>query len=139
MDSCDKQEYEEQPCKILDESLTSQGRVSAHELEFIVVLPATGGGNPKVGAEVLTQLVREILERIFQASLEKTKEVVQGRSVECRNKRGRSPSNLEPRSVKHFKSQHIVSTCIVEGSGSDVDVSICGHCKKPYPGECKKN
>ncbi|KAH1072998.1 hypothetical protein J1N35_025326 [Gossypium stocksii] len=40
--------------------------------------PALSSDDPKVGIEALTRVVREVLEKVFEASLERIGEMVQG-------------------------------------------------------------
>ncbi|KAH1107147.1 hypothetical protein J1N35_010915 [Gossypium stocksii] len=60
--------------------------------------------NLEVGTEALTRVVREVLEKVFEASLERTREMVQGRYADYEMKRDRSLLRLEPRSAKHVRS-----------------------------------
>ncbi|KAH1046900.1 hypothetical protein J1N35_037684 [Gossypium stocksii] len=110
-------------------------RVSIQESKVNTVSPATGNDNTKVGTEALARIVREVLEKVFEASLERNRELVQSRCVDYRKKRDRSPSRLEPRSAKCVKLQLSVSKCSVEGSSSGVDVLVCEHCKKCHLGD----
>ncbi|PPS19256.1 hypothetical protein GOBAR_AA01319 [Gossypium barbadense] len=75
-----------------------------------------GGGNSKVGVEALTQLVREVLEAVFEARLGKI------RCVECGNKRGCSPSRSVSLVVKRLKSQQKLEKGNAEGSGSGTNI-----------------
>ncbi|KAH1038574.1 hypothetical protein J1N35_040317, partial [Gossypium stocksii] len=45
--------------------------------------PTAGSDNPKVGAEALTQIVREMLEGVFEARIRETSETLQARCVDC--------------------------------------------------------
>ncbi|KAH1031441.1 hypothetical protein J1N35_043615 [Gossypium stocksii] len=97
--------YVGQSGETLEELSASPGRVTVHESEVNVVLPASGSDNPEVGTKVLTQVVREVLEKVFEASLGRNKELVQGKRVDYWKKRGYSPSRLELQSVKCVKMQ----------------------------------
>ncbi|KAH1130605.1 hypothetical protein J1N35_001983 [Gossypium stocksii] len=48
--------------------------------------------NPELGTEGLTQIVREVLEKVFEAR--GTSEPLQARCIDCRKKRDCSPSRL---------------------------------------------
>ncbi|KAK5846137.1 hypothetical protein PVK06_002408 [Gossypium arboreum] len=104
MDSGEKQDHEGQSSETLEELSASLEHVSVQESKVNAVPPASGSDDPKVGTEALTQVVREVLEKVFEASLERTRKMVQGRCVDCGKKRDRSPSRLEPRSTKHVRS-----------------------------------
>ncbi|KAH1121357.1 hypothetical protein J1N35_004517 [Gossypium stocksii] len=77
MNSGDKQDREGQFGETLEESLASSGRVSVQESEINAILPAASSDDPEVGTEALTQIVREVLEKVFEASLERTRWMVQ--------------------------------------------------------------
>ncbi|KAH1121388.1 hypothetical protein J1N35_004548 [Gossypium stocksii] len=66
------------------------------ESKVNVVHSTTGSNNPEVGTEALSRVVREVLEKVFKASLERIREIVQNTCVECGKKRDCSPSRLEP-------------------------------------------
>ncbi|KAH1122056.1 hypothetical protein J1N35_005216, partial [Gossypium stocksii] len=51
------------------------------------ILLVAGSNNLKVGTEALTRVVREVLEKVFEASLERIREMVHGRCVDCQKKR----------------------------------------------------
>ncbi|KAH1107689.1 hypothetical protein J1N35_011457, partial [Gossypium stocksii] len=63
-------------------------------------LPTPGGDNPVVGTEALTRVVRDVLEKVFEARLERNRELDQARSMVCGKKRDRSLLKLEPHSAK---------------------------------------
>lgn len=49
-----KKDYENQPRETLDESSVSLGRVSTHETDVVVAMPATGCGIFETGIDTLT-------------------------------------------------------------------------------------
>ncbi|KAH1073085.1 hypothetical protein J1N35_025413, partial [Gossypium stocksii] len=51
--------------------------VSIQEAEASTILPTSGSGNPEIGIEALTQVVREGLEKVFEAILRRNRELVQ--------------------------------------------------------------
>ncbi|KAK5838966.1 hypothetical protein PVK06_007716 [Gossypium arboreum] len=109
MDFGFKQDREGQSGETVEKSLASLGGVSIQESEVNAIQSAMGSDNPEVGTEALTRVVREVLEKVFKASLEKTREMVQGRCMDYGKKRYRSPSRLEPQSAKRVKSQQSVN------------------------------
>ncbi|KAK5770460.1 hypothetical protein PVK06_046610 [Gossypium arboreum] len=78
MDSDGKHDREGQSVESLEESFASSRYELVQELEVNAVLPALGSNNPVVGTKVLTRVVREVLEKVFEASLERNRELVQG-------------------------------------------------------------
>ncbi|KAH1130230.1 hypothetical protein J1N35_001608 [Gossypium stocksii] len=88
--------------------LSVRRRELVQELEVKAILPASGSDNPEVSTEVLTRVVREVLEKVFEASLERNRKLVQGRCVDCRKKRDPSPLRLEPQSAKHIRTWSLV-------------------------------
>ncbi|KAH1072287.1 hypothetical protein J1N35_024615 [Gossypium stocksii] len=72
--------------------------------EVAVVSLATGNDNPEVGTETLTQMVREVLQKVFDTSLERIREVVHGRCEECGKKRHCGSLGPEPQFAKYVKS-----------------------------------
>ncbi|KAH1121569.1 hypothetical protein J1N35_004729, partial [Gossypium stocksii] len=104
MDSGGKRDRKDQLGETLEESyktdMDSGGKRDRKD-QLVIIL--------EVGIEALTRVAREVLEKVFEARLKKTKEMVQGRCVNCTKKTECSPSRLEPRSVKHVRSQLSVS------------------------------
>ncbi|KAH1083960.1 hypothetical protein J1N35_023721 [Gossypium stocksii] len=70
------------------------------ELEVNRSLPTSGSDNLELGIEVLTRVVRKVSEKVFEVSLERNRELIQGRCEDCVKKRYRSSPRLEPRSAK---------------------------------------
>ncbi|KAH1091963.1 hypothetical protein J1N35_019220 [Gossypium stocksii] len=70
-----------------DESSTSPGHLSIQELEVNAILPTSGSDSLEVGTVALTHIVRKVLEKFFEASLERNKESVHGRYEDYRKKR----------------------------------------------------
>ncbi|KAK5825293.1 hypothetical protein PVK06_020108 [Gossypium arboreum] len=62
--------------QVRDESSASPGRVSVQELEVSAVSPTLGSDSPELGTEALTRIVREVLEKVFKARLERTEEMI---------------------------------------------------------------
>ncbi|KAK5844989.1 hypothetical protein PVK06_001139 [Gossypium arboreum] len=116
MDSGDKQDRKGQFGETLEESSAFLGHVSIQEVNEVPL--ASGSDDLKVGPEALTRVVREVLEKVFHASLERTREMVQGRCADCEKKIDHSPLRWEPRSAKRFRSQWNVSKSSAGGSSS---------------------
>ncbi|KAH1091547.1 hypothetical protein J1N35_018804 [Gossypium stocksii] len=60
-----------------DESFASLRRVSVQELEDNTILPTSNSDNLELSTEALTQVVKEVLEKVFEAGLERTSELFQ--------------------------------------------------------------
>lgn len=82
--------------------------------------------------------MKEFLERVFEAKMERTKELVQGRCADCMNKRGHRPSTSEPRVAKLVISQHYVCKCNVKGFGIGTNILVFRYYKKHHSGKCQK-
>lgn len=57
--------------------------MSVQKSKINVVSPTSSSENPEVGIEALTWVVREVLKKVVVASLERNKELVQSRGVDC--------------------------------------------------------
>ncbi|KAH1097709.1 hypothetical protein J1N35_014630 [Gossypium stocksii] len=97
-----------------------------------------GSDNPKLGTKALTQIVREVLEEVFEARIREISETLQGKSNDCRKKIDRSSPRLEPRSMKHVKMHFGDSKGITEGATNEMSELGCGHYKKCHSGNCWK-
>ncbi|KAK5770875.1 hypothetical protein PVK06_047032 [Gossypium arboreum] len=95
IDSESKEEREDQSGETLEESLISTRRVIVQESEVNAILPTSSNDNLELGTEELTRVVSEMLEKVFEARLEKSREMLQGRYVDCGKKEDRSPLRLE--------------------------------------------
>ncbi|KAH1082983.1 hypothetical protein J1N35_022744 [Gossypium stocksii] len=109
MDSDCKQDRESQSSEILEKSFASPGVMFVQESEVNAVLPALGSDNSEVGTYASTQVMREVLKKVFDTSLERNRELVQGRCVDCGKKKDCSPLRLEPQSTKRIRTQ---LTCV---------------------------
>ncbi|KAK5794063.1 hypothetical protein PVK06_035256 [Gossypium arboreum] len=114
------------------------GRVPVQEFEVSVISLTLGSDNPDLGTEALTRLVREVLEEVFEARVERTGEMLQTRCVDCGKKRDRSPPRLKPRSTKRLRTSLSGKNSFAEGVGSGTGAPFCEHCKKCHPGNCWK-
>ncbi|KAK5839505.1 hypothetical protein PVK06_008302 [Gossypium arboreum] len=94
------------------------------EKEVRVSSPTSGGDNPEHGTEALTQLVREVLEEVFEAIVKEIGEMLQARCLDYKKKRDHNSLRLEPRSVKSVKMH--------------LNFSACEHCKRYHSGECRR-
>ncbi|KAH1106620.1 hypothetical protein J1N35_010388 [Gossypium stocksii] len=81
-----------------EELSTSLKREIVQELEVDAILPTSGSNNPELGTDVLTQAVRKVLEKVLEASLERNRELIEGRCKDCGKKRDRNSPKLEPHS-----------------------------------------
>ncbi|KAK5811381.1 hypothetical protein PVK06_026710 [Gossypium arboreum] len=87
-----------------EESSASPERVTVQELEDNGSLLTFGSDNPELGIEALTQLVREVLEGVFEAKMREISEMLQSRCVDCGKKRYHSSPRLEPHSAKRVRT-----------------------------------
>ncbi|KAK8328024.1 hypothetical protein V6Z12_A11G223200, partial [Gossypium hirsutum] len=94
------------------------------------ILPTSHSDNPEFGTEALSWIVREVLEKVFEARIRGTSETFQSRCVDCRKKRDRSPLRLEPRSTKHVRTYLSGNNSFTVGNGSGVSAPFCKHCRK---------
>ncbi|KAK5784126.1 uncharacterized protein LOC128283727 [Gossypium arboreum] len=113
-----------------DESFASLRPVSVQELKDSTILPTSGNYNSELGIEALTRVVREVLEKVFEA---RTEERLQARCVDCGKKRDCNPPRLEPRSVNHVRTQLSGNSSFTVGAGSCASAPFCEHCKKCHP------
>ncbi|KAH1031638.1 hypothetical protein J1N35_043812 [Gossypium stocksii] len=93
-----------------------------------------GSDNPELGTEALIQLVKEVLEKVFEASIKGTSEMFQARCIDCREKRDNSPPRLEPQSAKCVRMHLCGNKGFAEGACNGVSVLFCEHCKKRHSG-----
>ncbi|KAK5771218.1 hypothetical protein PVK06_047404 [Gossypium arboreum] len=105
MDFDGKQDCEDQSSETLKESSASLVRVPVQESKVNAVLLASSSDNLEVGTKALTQFVREVLEKVFEASLKRNRE-------------------LEPQFAKRVKMQLGDSKGNVEGSSGGVRSAI---------------
>ncbi|KAK5794419.1 hypothetical protein PVK06_035644 [Gossypium arboreum] len=70
-----------------EELLVSPEHEIVQEKEVKVGLPTLGSDNPELGTEALTQLVREVLEEVFEARVKANGETLQARCLDCNKKR----------------------------------------------------
>ncbi|KAK5825718.1 hypothetical protein PVK06_020578 [Gossypium arboreum] len=82
------------------------------ESEVSVVPPTSGSNNLELGIEALTRLVREVLEKEFEARIKETSETLQDRCVDNEKKRDHSPSRLEPHSMRCVKTHFCVAIAV---------------------------
>ncbi|KAK5825160.1 hypothetical protein PVK06_019965 [Gossypium arboreum] len=82
MDSEGKQGCEELPVSLEHEMV--------QETIVKVSLPTSGNNNPELGTKVLTRLVREVLEEVFEARVKAYGETLQARRLEYSRKRDHS-------------------------------------------------
>ncbi|KAH1082665.1 hypothetical protein J1N35_022426 [Gossypium stocksii] len=102
-----------------EESSASPERETVQELEINVSLPTSSSDNLELGSKVLTRVMREVLEKVFDASLVRNGELIQGRCEDCGKKRDRSSPRLEPRSTKHVRT-HLSDSRGSASSGASV-------------------
>ncbi|KAK5771902.1 hypothetical protein PVK06_048158 [Gossypium arboreum] len=102
----------------------SSGRVSVQELEVNAISPSTGSDNPELDTEALTRVVREVLEKVFEARIRGPSEMLQVRCVDCGKKRDQSPPRLEPRSVKHVRTHLSDKSSCADDAGSGARASF---------------
>ncbi|KAH1040067.1 hypothetical protein J1N35_041810 [Gossypium stocksii] len=117
-------------------SSASLERKTIQELEINTSSLTLGSDNPELGTEALTQVVREVLEKVFEANLERNRESVQGRCEDCKKKRDRSSLRSEPHSAKRVR-MHLSDS--KGGASNEVNIASCGHYKKHHSGDCWKN
>ncbi|KAK5819128.1 hypothetical protein PVK06_024089 [Gossypium arboreum] len=58
------------------ESTISPGCVSTQESEVSVILPTLGRENLELGTEALTWVVREVLDKVFEARINETSDML---------------------------------------------------------------
>ncbi|XP_052491106.1 uncharacterized protein LOC105791268 isoform X3 [Gossypium raimondii] len=131
---CDKRDREDQSGKTLKKSFTSLRRVPIQESEVNAIWPTSGSENLDLGTEALTRIVREVLEEVLKARLDRHRELVKNKCVDCEKKRDRSPWRLEPQSVKHERTHLSGNKGIVKGTGSGANAPFGEHCKKRHSG-----
>ncbi|KAH1055192.1 hypothetical protein J1N35_033257 [Gossypium stocksii] len=56
------------------------------QLEVNLSLPTLSSNNPELGIEALTQVVKEVLEEVFEARIREISETFQARCVDCGKK-----------------------------------------------------
>ncbi|KAK5818664.1 hypothetical protein PVK06_023607 [Gossypium arboreum] len=78
----------------------------------------------EVGIEALTQVLREVLEKAFEASLERNRELVQSRCIDCGKKRDHSPPTLEPCSAKRVRTHLSDNSDFTEDRGSGASAPL---------------
>ncbi|KAH1098527.1 hypothetical protein J1N35_015448 [Gossypium stocksii] len=100
------------------ESFTSPERKTIQELKGNTSLSTLGSDNPKLGTEAITLVVREVLERVFEARIRKTSETLQARCMDCGKKRDRSSLRLEPRFAKRVRTHLSDSKCSASSSSN---------------------
>ncbi|XP_052491105.1 uncharacterized protein LOC105791268 isoform X2 [Gossypium raimondii] len=130
----DKRDREDQSGKTLKKSFTSLRRVPIQESEVNAIWPTSGSENLDLGTEALTRIVREVLEEVLKARLDRHRELVKNKCVDCEKKRDRSPWRLEPQSVKHERTHLSGNKGIVKGTGSGANAPFGEHCKKRHSG-----
>ncbi|KAH1064704.1 hypothetical protein J1N35_029691 [Gossypium stocksii] len=87
------------------------GRVSVQESEDNVILPTSSSDSPELGTEVLTRILREVLEKVFEARI--SGESVSGAYI--LNKSGPPSLNqyycntYQYSGLRHYTIPHIVS------------------------------
>ncbi|KAH1056000.1 hypothetical protein J1N35_034065, partial [Gossypium stocksii] len=69
--------------------------------EVKVGSPTSGSDSLELGTEILTRLVREVLEEVFEARVKVVGETFQARCLERKRKGDHYSLRLECRSVKH--------------------------------------
>ncbi|KAH1108372.1 hypothetical protein J1N35_012140 [Gossypium stocksii] len=69
IDSDGRRTRQGQSGETFEELFASPGRKFVQELKLNAVLSASGSDNPEVGTEALTCVVREVLEKVFEARL----------------------------------------------------------------------
>ncbi|KAK5775712.1 hypothetical protein PVK06_043644 [Gossypium arboreum] len=74
-----------------EKSSVSLEHEMVQETAVKVSLPTSGNNNLKLGTEALTQLVREVLEEVFEARVKAYGETLQARCLECTRKRDHNP------------------------------------------------
>ncbi|KAK5819424.1 hypothetical protein PVK06_024424 [Gossypium arboreum] len=111
-------------------------RVSVQESEVNTISPTSSSDNSELGTEALTQVVREVLEKVFEARLERTREMLQAGCVDCGKKRDRNPLRLEPLSAKRVRTHLSSNKSFAEGASSGVSAPFCEHYKKRHLYHC---
>ncbi|KAH1040288.1 hypothetical protein J1N35_042031 [Gossypium stocksii] len=77
--------------KMVYKNEMSKASILGQELEVNMSPPTLGCNKPELGTEALTQIVREVLEKVFEAKIRKMSETLQGRYEDCGKKRDHSP------------------------------------------------
>ncbi|KAH1091418.1 hypothetical protein J1N35_018675, partial [Gossypium stocksii] len=83
-----------------------------------IISPTLGSDNLEFGTKTLTRVVREVLEKVFEASLERNKKLVQGRYTDCRKKSDCSSLRLGHCSMKRVRMHLSGNSGFVEGACS---------------------
>ncbi|KAH1113572.1 hypothetical protein J1N35_006950 [Gossypium stocksii] len=116
MDSEGKQNHKE--------SSASLKRETVQELEINASLPTLGSDNPELGTEALTRVVREMLEKVFETSLERNGDSVQGGCENCKKRRNRNSLKLESHSAKCVRTYLSYSKVNPKVLGSSLGVRV---------------